>query len=207
MIAVNSKAAVITLCLKLYHYHDPNKYLISSFDDDLKIFNKKLYIQPIDNHIYLNLKQKIFSELDRLNVSVNDFLPKDIQTLQNEIKVFNKFNDIKLNHIHTINSQWYFSCIKNDLISLFENNPSNNLTFFDVSSPVYEYLAEKVIHANTTSIFSFSAVDYENSLLFSEVNSLDCCSKLFNTFKEKNLYYKVWIISSFFLIFQDTAII
>lgn len=185
MIAVNSKAAVITLCLKLYHYHDPNKYLISSFDDDLKIFNKKLYIQPIDNHIYLNLKQKIFSELDRLNVSVNDFLPKDIQTLQNEIKVFNKFNDIKLNHIHTINSQWYFSCIKNELISLFENNPSNNLTFFDVSSPVYEYLAEKVIHANTTSIFSFSAVDYENSLLFSEVNSLDCCSKLFNTFKEK----------------------
>lgn len=139
MIAVNSKAAVITLCLKLYRSYGPNKYLNTSFDDDLKIFNKNLYIQPIDNHIYLNLKQKIFSELDRLNVSVNDFLPKDIQNLQNEIKVFNKFNDIKLNHIHTINSQWYFSCIKNELISLFENNPSNNLTFFDVYSPVYEY--------------------------------------------------------------------
>lgn len=190
MIAVNSKAAVITLCLKLYRSYGPNKYLNTSFEDDLKIFNKKLYIQPVDNSSYLNLKQKIFSRLDRLNLTNNELLPKDIQTLQNEIKVFNKFNDIKLNHIHTINSPWYFSCIKNDLIRLFENNPSNNLTFFDVSSPVYEYMAEKVIHANTTSIFSFSAVDYENSLLFSEVNSLDCSSQLFNTFKEKKSVLK-----------------
>lgn len=185
MIIANSKATVIALCLKLHFSADPKKYLNTSFDDDLKILNHNLFIQPVDNSIYLNLKQKIFSELDRLNLNVNELLPKNIQTLQNEIKVFNKFNDIKLNHIHTITSQWYFSCIKNDLIRFFENNPSNNLTFFDMSSPVYEYLAEKCIHANTTSIFSFSSVDYENSLLFSEVSSLKCSSKLFNTFQEK----------------------
>ena len=85
MIAVNSKAAVITLCLKLYRSYGPNKYLNTSFEDDLKIFNKKLYIQPVDNSSYLNLKQKIFSGLDRLNLTNNELLPKDIQILQNEI--------------------------------------------------------------------------------------------------------------------------
>jgi|GEM_PF-3664994 len=42
MIAVNSKAAVITLCLKLYRSYGPNKYLNTSFEDDLKIFNNKI---------------------------------------------------------------------------------------------------------------------------------------------------------------------
>lgn len=37
MIAVNSKAAVITLCLKHYRSYGPNKYLNTSFEDDLKI--------------------------------------------------------------------------------------------------------------------------------------------------------------------------
>ena len=34
MIAVNSKAAVITLCLKLYRSYGPNKYLNTSFEDE-----------------------------------------------------------------------------------------------------------------------------------------------------------------------------
>lgn len=190
MITVNSKAAVIALCLKLYRSYGPDKYLNTSFKDDLKILNKNLYIQPVDNSFYLELKKKIFSELNRYNLNNNELLPKDIQTFQNEIKVFNKFNDIKLNYIHKINSQCYYFCIKDELIRLFENNPSNNLTLFDVSSPVYEYLAEKKVHANITSVFSFSSVDYENSLLFSEVNSLGCSSLLFNTFKEKKIVLK-----------------
>ena len=161
MIAVNSNAAVITLCLKLYRSYGPNKYLNTSFEDDLKIFNKKLYIQPVDNSSYLNLKQKIFSGLDRLNLTNNELLPKDIQTLQNEIKVFNKFNDIKLNHIHTINSQWYFSCIKNDLIRLFENNPSNNLTFFDVFMNTWQKrLFMQIQHQYSVSVLSIMKTLY-----------------------------------------------